>query len=427
MFVDVQESCLANGVRVMTSRLPHAGSVSLGIWAGVGGRHEPARISGVSHFIEHMLFKGTSTRSALQISREIEGRGGHLNAFTQEESTCFYARVVSEQLPTAFDVLSDMVLNPAFDAKELEKERQVILEEMLMYRDQPHHLVHELLEGELWPGHPLGRTLVGNERSVLGVSRDEMLAYKVSRYIPSRLVCAFAGGVDHAQCVELVSRAFASLGKRRRAPMRPFDADHAQGKLAVSQKPIEQCQMALGFRVFGRHDERRYALKMLAVLLGGNMSSRLFQIVRERHGLAYSVHASSQLLADTGSFVISAGLEKGSAVKALRLILRELDRVRARRVGPAELRMARDYAIGQLKLGLESTSHQMIWLGENLLSFDRFMDPEDSIRALQELDASDLQDVAHDLLQGARASLAVVGPHADEGQCAELKELLQAF
>jgi predicted Zn-dependent peptidase len=424
MFVDVEESCLSNGVRVVTSRLPHVGSVSFGIWVGVGGRHEPNKLSGVSHFIEHMLFKGTPTRSSLQVSREIEGRGGHLNAFTQEESTCFYARVVTEQLSRSFDVLSDMVLNPSFDAKELEKERQVILEEMMMYRDQPHHLVHELLEGGLWPKHPLGRSLVGSERTIAGMSRDEMVGYKESRYIPSRIVCSFAGGVDHATCVEMVRNAFEGLARRRSVTMRKFDDSTPVGPLGAACKPIEQCQLALGFRVFGRSDLRRYPLKILSILLGENMSSRLFQVVRERHGLAYSVQSSSQLLTDTGSFVISAGLEKGSAVKTLRLILKELDRIRTRKVRTSELRMARDYAIGQLKLGLESTSPQMLWLGENFLSFGKFMDPAESVEALRKVTAEDVQDVAQEWLTSECASLGVVGPQAEGAECEQLSALL---
>ncbi len=412
MFEQVQETTLPNGLRVITSSVPHVASVAFGIWVGVGSRYESKAMGGASHFIEHMLFKGTRKRSALDISQTIEGKGGYLNAFTQEESTCYYARVTCPQLEPAFDTISDMCLHSLFNAAELEKERHVVMEEMMMYGDQPQHLVHELLERNIWKGHALGRPIIGSAESVPAMTRKDLVAFKQRHYVPSNMVCAFAGNVSHDECVRIVKARMGRCKPARKPAARSCGDAVPQGRYVSAERPIEQAHLAMGIRLFGRHDERRYALKILNTVLGENMSSRLFQVVRERHGLAYSIHSSRSLHADQGALVISAGLEKGSAPKTLKLIMRELDRLRQRKVTAREMELARDYASGQVQLGLESMSNQMTWLGDNLLSFNQFMSPADAVANLSAVTAEEVQQLAQSCLVGDRITLSLVSPDA---------------
>lgn len=413
MFTDVKLTELDNGVRVVSSAIPHVQSVALGIWIGVGSRHETKPQGGASHYLEHLLFKGTPKRSALAISQAIEGRGGYLNAFTQEESTCYYARAGYDRMKPSFDVLADMVLNAKCTGEDVEKERQVILEEMLMYRDQPHQLVQELLQEAIWPGHPLGRPIIGCEQSVGAMTAADIRSYKAGKYVPGAMVAAFAGRIDHAQCVDMVAGYFAGL-RRGRTPKAPrFAAERPQERGKGVAREIEQTHLAIGIRLFGRTEPQRYTLRVLNTVLGENMSSRLFQTVREKHGLAYSIHSGVQLHADTGVLQISAGLDRKRSTKALSLILKELDRFRCRPVGTGELKRAKDYLLGQLRIGLESTSHQMMWIGENILSYGRFVDPAETIEATQRVTADDVRALSATVLDPDRMSVATVTPMRD--------------
>lgn len=408
--LDVRESRLDNGLRVVTSTMPHVESVSTGIWVGVGGRHEARAVSGASHFIEHLLFKGTERRSARVITQSIEGRGGYFNAFTQEESTCYYARIAYNHLPRIIDVLADMYLHPRLHDKDIEKERGVILEEMMMYRDQPHQHVQDMLGELLWPNHSLGRPLIGTARTITGMTRDKLRGFKTQKYMAGNTVCAFAGRIDHDQCLARVEQQFGHLERRRVPTCPPVSRRVVQQRLAVATRDIEQTHMAFGIRIFGRHDRRRYALRMLSVILGENMSSRLFQVVREKHGLAYSIHAGVHLYEDTGLLDISAGLDRTRYLKALRLIVRELRRLKENLVRPSELRRAKDYIIGQVRIGLESTSHQMMWLGEQTLSYGFVANPEEFIREIQAVTPQDIQQLALWAFRFRRTSIAVVAP-----------------
>ena len=408
--LNVRESRLANGLRVVSSTMPHVESVSMGIWVGVGGRYEARTVSGASHFIEHLLFKGTERRSARAITQSIEGRGGDFNAFTQEESTCYYARIAYDHLPRIIDVLSDMYLHPRLNENDIEKERGVIMEEMMMYRDQPHQHVQDMLGELLWPNHALGRPLIGTAQTITGMTRDKLSGFKSKKYLAGNTVCAFAGRIDHDDCVARVEEQFGEL-RRQRAPTYPTVSSRVvQQHLAVAARDIEQTHMAIGIRLFGRHDRRRYALRVLSVILGENMSSRLFQVVRERHGLAYSIHAGIHLYEDTGVLDISAGLDRRRYLKALRLIVRELKRLKDTAVGAAELRRAKDYITGQIRIGLESTSHQMMWLGDQTLSYGMVADPEESIREVMAVTPDQLQRLAVWAFRFRRTSIAVVAP-----------------
>jgi len=427
MLDNVNETKLANGVRVVTSTLPHVESVTVGIWVGVGSRHESKTMGGASHFLEHLMFKGTASRSPLDITRAIEGKGGYLNAFTQEESTCYYARVGYDHLETTLDVLVDMVLNPKLDEADIDKERQVILEEMMMYQDQPHHLASEMLDGAVWPQHPLGRPIIGTEKSVGGMSQEDLRHFKETKYVPANTVIAVAGRVDHDACVEQITALMQAMERHPMPRSVRYTGDVRRKKAVVVGKDIEQAHVAIGLRLFGRLDRRRHALKLLNIVLGENMSSRLFQVVRERHGLAYSIHSGCHLYADTGVLSITAGLDRRRSEKALKLILKEVDRFRQRPISGSELTRAKDYAIGQLRLGLESTSNQMMWIGENLISRGRVIDPEETIRALEAVTTEGIQKLANTFFRKSRLSIAMVAPLNDALEKSALSAAVDVF
>ena len=416
MKLDYQETQLPNKVRVLSARMPQVRSVGCGIWVSVGGRYENARQSGVSHFIEHLLFKGTRKRSARAISQAIEGRGGYFNAFTQEEATCYYARVSAKHAWKVCDILADMYINPRFAPADIDRERGVIMEEIMMYRDQPHQLVQDHLGELIWNKHPVGRPLIGTPENIARMTRDDIIAFKEKKYTGGATRVAFAGRVDHDECVRAVESLLQDVPKRAAPRCKPVEADTAQSRMRVEHKEVEQTHLALGFRLFGRHDPRRYVLKLLSVVLGENMSSRLFQAVREKHGLAYSVHSSMHLFDETGALVVSAGLERARTEKALQLIFGEMARLMDRPVAARELRRAKDYAIGQLEIGLESTINQMMWIGENNLSFGRLIQPEEVMARIQEVTAEDIQQLARAVLRPKRVSVAMVTPNEKSAQ-----------
>jgi predicted Zn-dependent peptidase len=402
---------LKNGATVLSSAVEDAESVSFGVWAKTGGRYEKAAQSGMSHFLEHMLFKGTPTRSALQISQAIEGSGGYLNAFTGEESTCYYARLPYEFMPRAVEVLTDMYANAFVKQDDLERERAVILEEIKMYQDQPQAYVQELLQDAMFANHALGRPLAGSEKTLLPVDRATMLDYKAKVYTPAATVFAFAGRLEHEACVACVEKAFGHAAKGKRQPFAPVTDATKQRPFAMARKEITQVHAVAGFRLFGRHDKRRYALRVLNGLLGENMSSRLFQSVRERHGLCYSISSSYQLFDETGMFTISGGFDSQRAEAALRLTAKELRRVLDKKVSAPELKRTKDYLLGTFRLGLEGTGNQMLLLGESFLHYGRVVLPEETIRAIQAVTADDIQRVAADVFAPERMTLSLVVPN----------------
>lgn len=422
--MDVQCTRLDNGVRVVTAALPHVESAAIGFWVGVGARYESARISGMSHLIEHLLFKGTRKRKAVEISQAIEGRGGYLNAFTQQEATCYFAMVGYDKVWEAAEVLADMYISPLFASAELDKERGVIIEEIMMYRDVPQHAVHEMLYEGLWKRHPLGRPIAGNPKSISGVSRKDIVGYKSKTYSGDNTVVSLAGRVDHETCVRKIRTLTRRLQPRKTPSFRGVSRSIGQERVVLEERAIEQAHLALAFRLFGRRDRRRYALQVLSAVLGENMSSRLFQIVREKHGLAYSVHSSVDLFFDTGALTVSAGVDRQRSHKALKLILRELARIREKKVGSRELERARDYIVGQTRLGLESTSQQMMWVGNNMIFHGRFIPPAEVVARVQRVSAADVQAVAGAVIDKRRATLAMIGPDLGTGAQAECRAML---
>jgi predicted Zn-dependent peptidase len=403
-------SRLENGITVATAETPHMASVSLGVWVGVGGRFEPAEVCGVSHFIEHMLFKGTPRRNAREISQDVEGVGGYLNAFTTEENTCFYAKAGHGRVQQVWEVLADMFLDSNFDPVEIEKERNVIKEELAMYLDQPHHHVQELLNETLWPDHPLGRPLTGTEETLERLNRDEMLAYKGENYVARNTLVTLAGNIEHKDAVALVSKFARRFPKANRRTFQPVTVEQTAPRVRLHSKKVEQTQLALGVRTCSRHDDRRFALRLLNVILGENMSSRLFQVLREDNGLAYSICSSLSFFDDVGTLTVSAGVETEKIEKSLKLIIGELAQLAEQLASRAELRRARDYVFGQLDLNLENTENQMTWLGEQYLGYGKIISPEELKERIGEVTPRDIRCVARDFFRPERFNLALVSP-----------------
>lgn len=414
---------LSNGLTVATAEMPHMASVSLGVWVGVGGRHEPAALNGVSHFIEHMLFKGTRRRSARQISEAVEGVGGYLNAFTGEESTCFYSKARADRFAELLDVLMDMFLHSTFLPAEVEKERGVIKEELAMYHDQPQQLVQETLNQVLWPDHPLGRPLTGTETSLDGLDRAALVGYLRANYVSGATVIVAAGNIRHRQVVCAVTPYAAAVPEGRRPVYLPANDSQNAPRVKLLTRPTQQTQIALGIRGVSRHDERRYPIRVLNALLGECMSSRLFQIIREDLGLAYHISSAPTFFDDTGDIVISAGMDVENLRKTLKLIVRELRRLRDRPPGAAELRRARDYVIGQLDLSLEGTEHQMNWVGEQMLGYGAVHPAAETRRRLAQVTAGQVRRVAAELFQPERMNLALVSPLPADAGLARLLEV----
>jgi predicted Zn-dependent peptidase len=409
-----------NGLTVATAELPHMASVAVGLWVGVGGRYEPAEISGVAHFIEHLLFKRTARRNAREISEAVEGVGGFLNAFTTEEHTCFFARAHATRFREVLDVLVDMFLNSRFAPADISKERGVIKEEIAMYRDQPAQFVHDVLHETLWPHHPLGRALTGTAKSLDRIHRSEMLKFFHANYSAANTLLVVAGPLRHAE----VLRAFKKFAGKFPAGMKPAFApveDHQRAPaVRVFKKKTEQTQLALGIRACSHHDPRRFTLRVLNAILGESMSSRLFQILREEKGLAYSVYSSWAFMEDTGALTISAGLDHDDLEKSLRIIARELRKLGEAPVGNSELRRARDFVIGQMELSLEGTENQMNWMAESLLAYGKIITPGEVKVHLAGVTPAALRGVAREFLRPARLNLALVSPLENSGHLNEL-------
>ncbi len=399
-----------SGLAVVTAEMPHMASVAVGVWVGVGSRFEPSVLCGVSHFIEHLLFKGTRHRSAKQISQDIEGIGGYLNAFTTEENTCFYSKACHHRFKDLLEVLMDMFLNSKFDPAEIDKERNVIKEELAMYLDQPHQHVQELLNETLWPDHPLGRPLTGTEQTLDAMTRAQIVGYHRANYLGQTTLVAAAGNLEHGHVAKAVARYARHMIEGHSPAFVPASSRQRQPRIRLFTKATEQTQLALGIHTCSRHDERRFALRLLNTLLGENMSSRLFQVVREDHGLAYSICSSLGFFADAGVLNISAGLETENTEKAFKLIMREIRRATQSLPSPAELRRARDYVIGQLDLSLENTENQMMWMGEQWLGYGKVFSLNEIRRGFLHVRASEIRAAARDFFRPERMSLALVSP-----------------
>jgi predicted Zn-dependent peptidase len=404
---------LDSGATVVTEQMSEVRSVSVGFWFDVGSRDEPSEIAGTSHFLEHLLFKGTPTRTAKDIADAFDAVGGDVNAFTGKEYTCYYARVLDADLPMAFEVLSDMITSSKIDPIELESERKVILEEIAMHEDAPDELVHDLFYRGLWDGHPLGRPVLGSNATISGVARDQVAEYWKSRYGPRNLVLAAAGNVRHEDIVERVDRLFGSApegDKTERNGRQP----KPQIGVNVHRRPTEQAHIVVGVEALPRNHPERHALAVLDTILGGGMSSRLFQEIREKRGLAYSVYSYRSLFADTGSFAIYAGTTPQNAETVIDIIRSEVESVLGKGVTEAELRRAKGHVKGALVLSAEDPGSRMNRLGRQQITTGEILSIDELIQKFDQLEMSDIERVAHTVLGKESFHVTVVGPFDED-------------
>ena len=409
---DFNKVTLGNGIRIVTKRMPNARSVTMGVWVNVGARDERPEESGLSHFIEHMIFKGTEKRSAVQIAKEFDAIGGQCNAFTSKENTCYHAKVIDTCLGAMVELLSDIFLNSVFHANEVERERQVILQEIKMLEDTPDEHVHVLMAQAVWGNHPLGRSVLGSPETVAEFDSATIKEYFGRAYQPERIVVAAAGNLEHEAFGALVSRAFAVVRERNRFPERTVPA--MDRVISAHPKNLEQVHICVGTKGVHVTDPRRYAGSVLNVILGGNMSSRLFQEIRERRGLAYAVYSFLASYSDTGMCGVYVGADQSHIREILEIIITEMKKIKEEPVDSTELKNAKAYLKGGLYLGAESTENQMTRLAHNEIHFGRHIPLKEVEGDIEKVTAEDILELSRDIFQNDSASLTLLGPVDDE-------------
>jgi predicted Zn-dependent peptidase len=405
---DIEMTALPNGVRVITEAMPHVRSVSVGIWIGTGSRRETPEQNGISHFIEHVLFKGTTRRSAEDIARSVDSIGGNLDAFTAKELVCFNTKVLDEHLSLAFDVLADLVLHPLFRPEDIEKEKGVILEEIKMEADSPDYLVHEIFSSNFWKDHPLGKPILGTRETVKRFDHSMISDYYHSVYAPENLLVTAAGNLTHERLVDLVGQHFQSLPSSSVAPPDPVPNTHARIALR-NKKALEQVHLCLGVPSYPLPHQERFACYVLNTLLGGGMSSRLFQNIRERQGLAYAVFSELSPYRDTGCLSIYAGTSVESARRVVESILKEFRELKQDPVNEEELRRAKDHLKGSLMLSLESTASRMSNLARQEMYFGRFFTLDELVESIEAVTANDVQRIAQTFFEPKHIALTILG------------------
>jgi predicted Zn-dependent peptidase len=404
----IKRTLLDNGIRVLSEKVPGCHSVSLGIWVNNGSRHEPAELNGISHFVEHMLFKGTDRRSAQAVAREVDSVGGLLNGFTSREYSCYFVKILAEKLPMAVDLLGDLICNSRFNLDDIEKERRVILQEIAMIEDNPEDLINEQFTSGFWAGHPLGKPVIGTRASVGAVDRNLMLDFMRDRYVGKTLCVVAAGGLDHD---DLVARVEESLGS-----VAPSGVDRVEvapvitRNIEVTHRDLEQTHICLGVEGLAQNHVDRYGSYVLNTILGGNMSSRLFQKIREKLALAYSVYSYHYNHSDSGAFVVYAGTSAEGAPLATRTILEELTRLRHEAVSNEELQSAKDYLKGGMLLAMESMDSRMTRLAKNELFLrDVGISLEESRNMIDAVTVELVQYLAESLFVNETLNLQVAG------------------
>ncbi|MBW4055649.1 MAG: insulinase family protein [Proteobacteria bacterium] len=415
----ITTTTLDNGVRIVTQNIGYMHTVTTGIWVANGTRHESPVDNGVAHFIEHMLFKGTKRRSAHQITREIDSMGGILNAFTGHEYVCYYAKVLAKFLPNAVDLLADIFLNSTFPLDEIERERKVVLQEIKMRDDAPDEFIHDRFHQNFWRGQLLGMPVLGSEETVTGLTRMSILSHKMSRYRPQDIIIAAAGNVRHDELVAILAPLFSDLF----SPWQPKLNDaflHAGKEVNLIEREMEQTLVCLGTRSLRYDHQDRYALFLLTTILGGGMSSRLFQEIREKKGLAYSVYSYIISHADSGALVVYAGTEKGHCLEVLEIAQREMSRLVTEEVPQDELDAAREQLKGKTLMSLESSDSLMMRLAKNEIYHQKQQTIEDVLANYDLVNSSDLQRVSQELIRSEFLHLEAMGQVAGLGISAEM-------
>ena len=398
---------LDNGLRILTERMTQVRSISIGVWLTRGSRHETAERSGIAHFVEHMLFKGTATRSAEDIAQQIDSIGGQLDAFTAKEYASYYIKVLDEHLPLAIDILSDIVRNPAFAPDDIQREKKVVLEEIKMVEDTPDDLVHELFTQGFWENHPLGRPILGTPETVESFGDESLRRYFRGAYTAKNLIISAVGNLEHDRVRDLVNEKFGSLVE----PGESFQdvAPTVVPKILVRNKELEQSHLCVGVSSYPQNHDERYSSYVLNTLLGGSMSSRLFQNVREKRGLAYAVFSGLSAYRDAGSFTVYAGCSNEAVGEVIDLIVEELRGVKQSPVSDAELQRSKDHLKGSLMLSLENTASRMSHLARQEIYFDRQFGLDETLQGIERVTAEDVQRVASDLFRNGSLAATVLG------------------
>src|SRR3989338_8543646 len=419
----IYKTQLKNGLKIITEEMPDIQSASIGIWVNIGSRNEDGKKNGISHFIEHLIFKGTEKRTALDIAREVESVGGVLNAFTGRENTCFYVKVLSKDIPLAVDLLSDIFMNSKFDKQELEKERQVILQEIKMVEDTPDDLIHDMFAKAFWKGDPLGMPVLGNLQTINSIKRDDVVSYYSESYLPCAVIITAAGNIKHKSLLKLLKpfeKMPISQHKTQKPKLAPASFRHGSEipkpypGITLEQKNLEQVHLCLGTPSPNQTHPDRYKIYLLNTLLGGGMSSRLFQEIREKRGLAYSVYSYLNLCLDVGSLVVYAGTAPDTFGKVVELILKELNTFSKKEVGKKELISAKEQLKGSMLLGLQTSESRMTKLARDEIYFNRIVDVKEITEGVDKVTAQDIRNLAKDIFNPGKITLAALGNVKDK-------------
>jgi predicted Zn-dependent peptidase len=405
---NLRRTVLPNGLTVLTERMEHLRSVAMGVWVKSGSRCETADINGISHFVEHMVFKGTRSRSAQHIAREMDSIGGNLDAFTGKETICFNVKSLADHVPIALDVLADLVLNPVFASLDIERERGVILEEIKIDEDNPDVLVHELFTQNFWKDHPLGKPILGTSTTVGRLDQRALIDYHGGRFLGGNMVFSAAGNLEHDRFVQMVDEKFSPLaaGQALQEQLAPL----ASARIVLrNKKALEQVQICLGVPAPPITDDNRYATLILNTVLGGGMSSRLFQTIREERGLAYAIYSDLSPYRDTGTLCVYAGTSAGKALETIDLILAEFARLKETPLGDEELTRAKDQLKGNILMGLESSNSRMANLARQEMYFQQFFSVDEILARLEKVTAGEVQSMAQSLFDPAHIAVTLLG------------------
>lgn len=408
------KTILKNKLTLVTHEMKDAYSVSIGVWFRVGSRYENNPMAGISHFLEHLVFKGSKRFDCDTIKRQIEGKGGQLNGFTSEEVTCYLSKIPHKFTFHTARILLDMSMHPELKPSDVFKERTVIMEEIKMYNDLPQHKVQELLDEIMWPRHPLGRNIAGSLETVSSITREDISNFQDNYYCPGNMVVVFAGRINHQDCLDFLNKELDTKSKREKEyKFDRFIGKQKQSHVETLVKDIEQTHLAIGFPAYSKVDPKRFPMTLLSVVLGGNMSSRLFNEVREKRGLAYAISSQSKRFVDTGAMYIHAGLDNKKVNLALEVILKELSKLKDKLVSDAELTRAKEFILGQLAMSLEDTMEHMIFLGEEVATVNKIYDFDYLKSQVLKVGPNQIREVARDIFKKDKINISLVGPVKD--------------
>ncbi|HOK80681.1 MAG TPA: pitrilysin family protein [bacterium] len=410
-----------NGISLIYKQRHDCYSVSMGIIVGSGVRYESHEHSGISHFVEHLLFKGTKKRSARELKESIEGKGGSFNAFTSEELVCYYIKILEHHLETGLDILADMVGNPLFDPDEINKERNVILEEINMYMDIPARYVFDLLDAAMFENHPLGTSGLGTPETLKKINRQDLVHYVEKFHTGKNLTISVAGQFNEKNLINLVEKFFGHINKGEKGQFVLFENKHDNARYKIKTRETEQCHFCIGFHSYPREDERRFPLAVANVILGGNMSSRLFNEVRENRGLVYDIRSYTKSYYDTGATIISAGLTPANLVECVKIIKNQLNFISEVKVSEEELVRAKEYLVSQFLMGLEDTMEYMLWIGEQQATRKKMLSVKEFENKIKKVTIEDVQNVCKDIF-AKNACFAMIGPEDKKEEISKILE-----